>query len=247
VIGAITTNDPISVGTTLSANAPFTDLNVSDTHTAVWSWGDGSQPQSGVLAESGGSGTVSGSHAFSSAGVYTVTLTVTDNTGKSTQGYRTVVVYDPAAGFVTGGGWITSPIGAYRPDPTITGRASFAFVSKYKKGATTPSGNTEFQFQSAKLNFHSDQYDWLVVGGARAQYKGTGTINGQGNYSFLLTAVDGNLLGKGVADRFRIKIWHVDPDNSQDVVDYDNQIDSSTIGSNNEGTAITSGNIVIQK
>jgi hypothetical protein len=47
-----------------------------------------------------------------------------------------------------------------------------------------------------------------VVSGSRAQYKGTGTINGSGGYSFLLTAVDGQVAGGGGIDRFRIKIWN---------------------------------------
>lgn len=96
-----------------------------------------------------------------------------------------------------GGGWIMSPPGAYKADTTLAGRATFGFVSKYLKGATTPSGNTEFQFQAAKLQFFSNNYDWLVVGGARAQYKGTGTINGAGTYKFMLTAVDGQINGGG--------------------------------------------------
>ncbi len=29
-----------------------------------------------------------------------------------------VVIYDPDGGFVTGGGWINSPAGAYSADPT---------------------------------------------------------------------------------------------------------------------------------
>ena len=82
-------------------------------------------------------------------------------------------MFDPEGGFVTGGGWINSPEGAYTADPTLTGKANFGFVSKYKKGATTPTGETEFQFRVADLNFHSDIYQWLVVAGARAQYKGT--------------------------------------------------------------------------
>lgn len=44
-------------------------------------------------------------------------------------------------------------------------------------------------------------YDWLVVAGSKAQFKGTGTINGAGNYGFLLIAID------GTPDRFRMKIW----------------------------------------
>ena len=43
-------------------------------------------------------------------------------------------------GFVTGGGWIDSRPGAYRPEPELYGKATFGFVSKYKKGATTPTG-----------------------------------------------------------------------------------------------------------
>lgn len=31
-----------------------------------------------------------------------------------------IVVYDPQGGFVTGGGWIDSPVGAYSSDPTLT-------------------------------------------------------------------------------------------------------------------------------
>jgi hypothetical protein len=148
---------------------------------------------------------------------------------------------------VTGGGWIVSPPGAYAAEPTLTGRANFGFVSKYHKGATTPSGETEFQFQTASLNFHSDSYDWLVVAGARAQFKGTGAINGSPGYKFMLTAIDGALLGEAKRyDRFRIKIWHPDM-NASDVVDYDNQIDTTLQGGSSEGTAIGGGSIVIHK
>ncbi len=58
--------------------------------------------------------------------------------------YNYAVVYDPIGGFVTGGGYIMSPAGAYVQDPAATGKANFGFVSKYKKGATVPSGSTEF-------------------------------------------------------------------------------------------------------
>ena len=59
------------------------------------------------------------------------------------------------------------------------GPATFSFVSKYQKGAKTPTGTTDFRFQTVNLDFHSDTYDWLVVGGARAQFKGTGSLNGR--------------------------------------------------------------------
>jgi hypothetical protein len=142
----------------------------------------------------------------------------------------TIVIYDLSAGFVTGGGWINSPAGAYTANPSLTGKATFGFVSKYQKGANVPTGDTEFQFQVANFNFHSNAYQWLVVSGGLAQYKGTGTINGSGNYNFLLTARDGALVGNNTPDGFRIKIT----DQGGNVV-YDNM---SAAGNDN----MTSGN-----
>ena len=105
------------------------------------------------------------------------------------------------------GGWIASPAGAHVLSPTITGRATFGFVSKYEKGANVATGQTEFLFGVANLNFHSTSYEWLVIAGPKAQYKGEGTINGSGSYRFMLTAIDGQINGGGGVDKFRIRIW----------------------------------------
>lgn len=172
-------------------------------------------------------------------GVYTLTVTGTDASGNVAQKSVTFVVYDPSAGFVTGGGWINSPPGAYASDPTLTGKATFAFVSKYQKGANEPDGNTEFKFQVADLSFKSSSYQWLVVAGARAQYKGTGTINGAGGYGFILTAIDGDLTHNGSSDMFRIKIW----DASSCEVVYDNQLGAPITA--DPITAVSEGSIVI--
>ena len=155
--------------------------------------------------------------------------------------YEYVVVYDPAAGFVTGGGWIMSPAGAYTANPALTGKATFGFVAKYKKGATVPDGNTEFQFKAGNLNFKSTSYYWLVVAGARAQFKGIGTINGAGEYRFMLTAIDGQVSGGGGVDKFRIRIW----DETSGGLIYDNMSGS---GENDDPTtALGGGSIVIHK
>ena len=153
-----------------------------------------------------------------------------------------LAVYDPTGGFVTGGGWIDSPPEAYTPDPSLTGKATFGFVSKYKKGATTPTGETQFQFRVADLKFHSDVYDWLVVAGARAQYKGTGTVNGEGSFGFMLTAIDEKLTPSTDVDQFRIKIWDKD---DGDAIVYDNQL-----GEGDDATPTTfvqGGSIIIHK
>jgi len=151
-----------------------------------------------------------------------------------------LVVYNPDGGFVTGGGWINSPEGASTAFPLAVGKANFGFVSKYQRGATTPTGQTEFQFKAGNLNFHSSSYDWLVVAGARAQYKGTGKINGAGNYGFLLTAIDGQLPGGGGVDRFRIKIWDK---NKAEAIVYDNQMGAADNAA--PTTALGGGSIVI--
>ena len=108
-----------------------------------------------------------------------------------------------------------------------------------------PTGSTTFYFQSVNLDFQSDTYDWLVVAGARAQFKGTGSLNGTSGYKFLLTAVDGKIVGPSTADRFRIKITRYDDVAKQDVVVYDNQLTSGSEETDQEGTAIREGNIVV--
>jgi PKD repeat protein len=240
-VGPITAPiDPVRDGTEITVSAPFTDPGTIDTHTATWNWGDGTASV-GTITEAGGSGTVQDTHIYAQAGVYTITLTVTDKDGASGSAvFQYVVVYDPDGGFVTGGGWINSPAGAYVPNPSLIGKATFGFVSKYKKGANVPTGNTEFQFKVANLNFHSESYQWLVVAGAKAQYKGTGTINGNGNYGFILTAIDGDL--KGTTDKFRIKIW--DKDNNDTIV-YDNLL--AAPDDSDPTTVIGGGSIVIHK
>jgi hypothetical protein len=158
-------------------------------------------------------------------GVYEVVVEATDRAGNTaTSEPRLLVIYDPEGGFVTGGGWIYSDLGAYVPDPTLEGKANFGFVSKYKKGATEPTGRTEFQFHVADLNFHSSSYDWLVVTGSDyARFKGTGTINGMGDYKFMIWA------GDSEPDTFRIKIWEENEDDSETVI-YDNGFDQAIGG-----------------
>lgn len=173
-------------------------------------------------------------------GVYDVCVRGTDAAGNiGSDECILLAVYDPSAGFVTGGGWINSPAGAYPANPALAGKATFGFVSKYQKGATVPTGQTEFQFRVANLNFHSDGYQWLVVSGARAQYKGWGTINGAGDHGFILTAIDGQVAGGGGSDKFRIKIWQKDTG----AIVYDNQMGVADTA--DPSTTVAGGSIVV--
>lgn len=232
--------DPIKINNLANITATFTDPGTEDTHTATWAWGDGNETNGTIYNY-----TVKGSHKYTIPGVYKVNLTVTDDdNGTDWEIYEYIVIYDPDDGFVTGGGWITSPVGAYAADPNATGKANFGFVSKYKNGASDPTGNTEFQFKTGDLNFHSKDYDWLVVAGCKAKYKGTGTINGEGSYKFMLSAIDGALPGGGGEDKFRIKIWEEDEYGNENVI-YDNNMGNDEDA--NPTTVIGGGNIIIHK
>jgi hypothetical protein len=247
-VAIITAPDPgalFAVGAPVTFSGSFTDLGTGDTHVAEWSFDSTIVPA--AVTESDGSGTVEATYPFPAAGIYLVTLTVFDDDG----GVGTadtvedltafVVVYDPNGAFVTGGGWINSPPGAYAPSPLLTGKATFGFVAKYKKGASTPTGQTEFQFKVADLNFHSTSYDWLVCGGPKCQFKGEGTINGVGTYGFMLSAIDGALPGGGGADKLRMKIW----DLLTGQVVYDNQMIDDDFA--DPTTVLGGGSIVIHK
>jgi len=227
--------DPVMVGTSVQVSSPLTYAGNGYPLTAVWTWDDGS---SSSLSFPAATNKITSKHTYTTAGVYMISLQVNDKDGhsasKTAQSY--IVVYDPSAGFVTGGGWINSPLGAYVTAPTMTGKATFGFVSKYVKGKTPPTGTTEFQFNIAKLNFQSTSYDWLVVAGAKAQFKGTGTINGAGTYGFMLSAIDDS---KG--DKFRIKIWEKASGNPV----YDNQVGAAEDA--NPTTVIAGGSIVVHK
>ena len=208
--------EPVEVGTLLTANATFSDPGTADTHTGVIDWGDGTSSV-GVVIEANGSGAVSSTHSYTVAGVYTVTLTVTDKDGGIGQSRSSSSWCSTRRRACDGGGWIDSPAGAYPANPQLSAKATFGFVSRYHKGATTPSGNTQFHFQAAGFRFQSTSYDWMVVAGTKVQFKGSGTIGGAGDFAFLLTAVDN---AKGEPDTFRIKIW----DKATGMVIYDNNM-----------------------
>ena len=225
--------DPINIsGAIVNFSADVTDDNLT---LAEWNWGDG---ETSVEIDPGN--TIDGSHTYQEAGVYPVTLTITDVCGETaTELYEFVVVYDPSEGFVTGGGWFHSPAGAYVDNLDAEGKANFGFVSKYKRGAKVPDGQTQFQFHAEKFNFHSTVYQWLVVAGHKAQYKGEGRVNGNNGYGFMLSVVDGDRKSPKESDKFRIKIW----DLSTEQVVYDNQM--SAWDDAEASTEIGGGSIVI--
>ncbi len=231
---------PLAVGSSATVTAYFTDPDPGQAHTCTITWDDPSNPTSFVTVLAAAT-SCTASHTYASAGVYTVSVDVSDYCDHATGVFEFVVIYDPNAGFVTGGGWINQPSDGF---PQLSGKANFGFVSKYKKGSNVPEGETEFQFRAGDINFHSSAYDLgslVISGGRKATYRGDGTVNGQSGYRFLLIAYDGNQPGGDGVDRFRIKITQGGS------VIYDNRMGVSEDVDLADPTALGGGSIVIHK
>lgn len=237
--------DPVAVSTPVQITSHFAGAS-GDTHTGVIRWGDGASSVA-TITETDGGETATATRSYVLPGVYTVEVEISNQSGESVLGtHEYVTVYDPDGGYVSGNGAILSPPNACAWSGCVAdeGAARFGFSSRYRNGATVPDGNTRFTFRDGNFTFGSTEYEWLVIAGARAQYKGVGTVNREGNYGFMLTAIDSDRAGGSEEDRFRIKIW--DRDNGDAVV-YDNQAgEGDDADLTADGTRLTRGSITIR-
>ncbi|HEY3318473.1 MAG TPA: PKD domain-containing protein [Coriobacteriia bacterium] len=225
----------IGAGVSADFSAAFTDAGVLDTHSAVWDWGDGTT-SAGKVTGAGGSGTVAGRHSYAKAGFYAVSLVVTDNDGGAgSASLGSLPVFDPGAGFVTGGGSFVSPAGSFAEWPRATGKATFAFHARYGRRDKTLSGNAVFQLHPGRLNFKATSFDWLVVSGKKAVAQGSGTMNGRGDCGFLVSAIDRR------PDTVRVKIW----DKATGAVIYDSQTGAGDAA--DPTTRLRGGNVVVHR
>ncbi|HEX6087149.1 MAG TPA: LamG-like jellyroll fold domain-containing protein [Thermoanaerobaculia bacterium] len=93
----------------------FTDAGADDTHTVVWSWGDGTTSSAAT-------------HVYAAAGIYRVQVTVTDDDGASTTADAGTVVIVDQERALTGGGRIGDlqfTVEARYLHGALTGRANF--------------------------------------------------------------------------------------------------------------------------
>ena len=215
--GPITSNvvaapNPVAVDTAiaLTANVDDSTTGGSDIASAEYNIDGGSfvaMSASDAAFDEVSEDVTAGVPAFTEPGLHIVCVHGTDAPGNvGADECILLVVYDPTAGFVTGGGWVNSPAGVDTDNLSAAGRANFGFVSKYHRGRTTPDGNLQFQFKAGDLKFKSTSMEWLVVTGEpRAMFRGEGTINGVTVCKFQVDAWDASF-GGGV-DAFGIKIF----------------------------------------
>ncbi|MCC6508299.1 MAG: hypothetical protein IT423_04280, partial [Pirellulaceae bacterium] len=76
---------------TVTIAASFTDVGLLDTHTASINWGDGNVTTA-TVGQGAGSGTLAGSHAYATGGIFTITVTLTDDDGGSVTSTTTAVI-----------------------------------------------------------------------------------------------------------------------------------------------------------
>jgi hypothetical protein len=189
------------VGTPVTLNARVTDPGTNDTETCTAVWDDGTQqsfPVNGNQCQR--------THTYAHAGMYTITLTVTDDDGGSSSHQTMVVVYDPTAGTASGNGWIDNS----------GHQAGFTFLGSYPTAtATVPQGSATFSDPVTGMHLRVDHgLEWVVITpDAKIAMKGTGELVPGQQVNFVLYAYRGCGAGPPPclpgSNRYRIAIWPV--------------------------------------
>ena len=117
---------------------------------------------------------------------------------------------DPAAalrrstGWLSGGGAITSPAGAWSRAPGAAGPATFGLAVRRLGDERVPTGFAALTFEAGDLELRSSGFDWLLFAGGIGTAAGWGTVNGADGYSFKVMAADG---GPADGGALRVRIW----------------------------------------
>ncbi|HEX6085767.1 MAG TPA: DNA/RNA non-specific endonuclease [Thermoanaerobaculia bacterium] len=184
IAGVAGPNASLSLGTAATIAVSFSDAGAADTHSATFTWGDGT-----TSAASCAAGVCSATRTYTAAGIYTVDVLLADDDGATAaSSFRSMIVTDAGAGSVTGGGWID----------TQAGKGTLVVSAKYLKHGLEGT----VKFDVAGSSFTATTYEWLVVSGSTATVKGTGKVDGVAGYTFLVTVNDAN------PDTFGLRIWN---------------------------------------
>ena len=111
--------------------------------------------------------------------------------GTTTVSGGTLVVFDPAAGSVSGAGTLADP----SRDLVL-----FDFEARYRDHDSDPSGHVELH--APHLTLFATHLDWLVVTSPSFVLQGDGRVlDRRGSYRFRLSGVTGH------PDQLRVQIW----------------------------------------
>jgi len=180
----------VRVGEDLTATVSISDPGGNETLSVIFDWGDGSTE---TITTTDGTVTVDGVHQYQLEGFYIIILTISDGDSTTQATSETVIVYSPGSAFLTGGGTINVYKGMCLYSNRCankSGTANSGFDAQYPDPNSAPGGSTQFTFSEGGLDFFAGSYDWLIIVGGWAQYGGIGTINGSGQYRFIVTVID---------------------------------------------------------
>ncbi|MDP9867943.1 MULTISPECIES: PKD domain-containing protein [Streptosporangium] len=194
----------VRVGEAVPFGASFS--GAGDIRTAVWTIGG--RPVAGAVSGHRGKGTVTGSHVFTKAGRYPISVTVTGDRGVAAtastvageQAY--VLVYDPDSALV-GAGQAVAPAGACKLDAGCAGQkgeATLDVTARYRGKAATPTGGLRYTAPGFDLRAASAAV--LAVNGDTAILRGAGKVNKTVDVVFEITTVD-----SGTHDKLTVKVW----------------------------------------
>lgn len=212
------TNYPVTMSgvATQAADGSLGDLTKIKLNITLTPIGGGSVLSASNVAV-GANGSFSNTFPSVPVGVYDVAVTLgTPNLYFTLPEYDTaLVVYDPTAGFATGGGWFKWP---------GTGeKTSFGFVTQYGKSGSNFKGQLvmiRHMPDGSLYRLKSNSCSGLAITGNAGGHQGTvsftgkatynlitpsGGTTGGGNYSFSMYAEDNNEPGTGV-DAFKMTL-----------------------------------------
>jgi hypothetical protein len=144
-------------------SAIFTDPGFLDTHTAVVDWGDGTVEAS-TVTEANGAGTVSADHSYAAAGIFSVTVCVTDDDGATACAGTEVAVNDlPDAPVRIGDATAVEGEGALRFMVTLGEISSRPVTVTYVTEAGTATAGVDFETTTGTLTLAPGQGEATIT------------------------------------------------------------------------------------
>ncbi len=196
VIGSFATPAaPVSTGALAQATVTFSDAGTADTHSAVITWGDGATS----TVNAGLTTSATASHAYTTTGFYTVSVTVTDKDGASASSTSSVIVYAQAAGWLQAKGSLVDGSGKNGKSAT-----QFDLDIRYT-GGMRPTGSIAFTNGGA-VDLTTSSIDYLVIEGQKATVRASGVLRDGTAVTITLVGLDGKTGPNTTNDRLRIRI-----------------------------------------
>jgi hypothetical protein len=106
--------------------------------------------------------------------------------------------------FTPGTGWFLVPQGSYSLSPALSGKAEFSVESQ----ALNREGQGLLSFSLGSLKFNSTDYEYCELTDSTGEFRGSGKLNGEDGYEFVLTVGDGQKSAGDGSDKSKIKIWN---------------------------------------